>query len=160
MRLIGLSILFLILTVVTHAGWCRRCRASTAQIFSFALISSIWLGGYLFIFFKCPATEEFRYTALALYILSLPVYLIFYHSLYLYSPSRVILNNLRRGACRWEELHAVIKEEEFIKPRLEELVKQKCVYYDGRFYKITYPGRLIAAGYRIYRWLLGRDKGG
>lgn len=99
-------------------------------------------------------------SATLLYLLLIPTYLVFYFSTQQMSPTKKILLLLREGPLTLSDLYRHFGDDEFIQPRLNELVGIQCLIEHNGWYVITPQGLSMARVYVIYQTLLGRQKGG
>ena len=99
--------------------------------------------------------------AVVIYILLIPTYLVFYFSTQQMSPSKKILLLLSaKGPLSFQELLKDFSDEEFVLPRLKELIGIRCLVEHGGWYVLTPTGAQMANVYKIYQFVLGRAKGG
>lgn len=98
--------------------------------------------------------------ATVIYILLIPTYLVFYFSTQQMSPSKKILLLLVKGPLSFEELRQHFSDEEFVLPRIQELIGIRCLVEHGGWYVLTPSGIQMANVYKIYQAVLGRKKGG
>ena len=110
-----------------------------------------------FLFFK-PSDMDLPRTALLLYVLSIPAYLIFYVSTSLMSPSKKILQTIRGGAT-YEVLLRALGEENAVALRLGELQDSGCARRSGEKFMLTPAGKNIAHLLKVCRMVFGRVGG-
>ena len=153
------AFLFFVLSVVIHIFYCRRAPMGSLQAKAFILIAAAngVIMGVCFMFFK-PTDMDLPCTAVLLYLLSIPAYLIFYVSTSLMSPSKKVLQSIRLGA-RYNALLRALGEENFIALRLGELQDSGCVRRSGEKFILTPAGKSIARVLKVYQMLLGRVGG-
>ena len=153
------AFLFFVLSIVIHIFYCRRAPMGSLQAKTFILIAAAngVIMGVCFMFFK-PTNMDLPYTAVLLYILSIPVYLVFYVSTSLMSPSKKVLQSIHSGAT-YDALLRALGEENFIALRLGELQDSGCVRPSGEKFILTQGGKNIARVLKAYQMLLGRVGG-
>ena len=99
--------------------------------------------------------------ATVIYILLIPTYLVFYFSTQQMSPSKKILVLLaQKGPLSFQELMCHFSDEEFVLPRIKELIGIRCLVEHSGWYVLTPSGMQMANVYKIYQSVLGRKKGG
>jgi hypothetical protein len=99
--------------------------------------------------------------ATVIYILLIPTYLVFYFSTQQMSPSKKILLLLSdKGPLSFQELLKHFSDQEFVLPRIKELIGIRCLVEHGGWYVLTPSGAQMANVYKIYQSVLGRTKGG
>ncbi|HOW90204.1 MAG TPA: hypothetical protein PL037_07965, partial [Elusimicrobiales bacterium] len=59
-----------------------------------------------------------------------------------------------------DALRRYFNDDRMVKPRIRDLLLDKLARKDGGLYRLTAKGRLFAALFMSYRFLLGRGKGG
>ena len=173
MILIFADFCFFVLATTAHVLWCRCQKKAGIRSISFIvinLISLLILNGlfshYLhWLDSRGEPSDLLRMrvplTALILYLLAVPTYLIFYHSLFIESPSRVLLDYVRqRKKATYEELLKLIEDRKFVETRLKTLVETGCVKWQDPFYYLLPAGKNAQWLYRSYQQLLNKDKGG
>ena len=153
---------FFILSVMIHIGYCRKASFAGLQAKAF-ILTALANGAVMiicFLFLK-PSSMDLPYTAVLLYVLATPVYLIFYVSTFLVSPSKNILRVVQddQGAT-YEMILQALERENFIFLRLGELQDSGCVGRSEVKFVLTPSGRNIARILRIYQKVLGRAPGG
>ena len=100
-------------------------------------------------------------TATFIYILLIPIYLVFYFSTQQLSPTKKIFLLLsKNGPMSFDELLAHFSDQEFIAPRLKELIGIQCLVEHDGWYVLTPSGIQMGKVYSLYQLLLGRKKGG
>ena len=99
--------------------------------------------------------------ATLIYVLLIPTYLVFYFSTQQLSPTKKIFLLLsKNGPMSFNELLAHFSDQEFIFPRLKELIAIQCLIEHSGWYVLTPSGIQMAKVYSFYQLLLGRKKGG
>ena len=97
----------------------------------------------------------------AIYLLLIPTYLVFYFSTQQMSPTKKILLLLtKNGSMSFNDLLPHFSDEEFIMPRIKELVAIGCIVEHGGWYVLSPSGSQMANIYKIYQSVLGRKMGG
>lgn len=100
-------------------------------------------------------------TSVVIYILLIPVYLIFYVCTELVSPSKRILQIIASSnEANYTQVFKALEQENFIMLRLEELEQSGCLKRSDNRFELTASGRKIASILDVYQRLLGRDIGG
>ena len=166
-----ISCILFLLAVAVHWLWCRWRKSKELQIKMFVVISLVFLVGLIFALGACvklfPSDQSgfwflpLRKTAMAIYLLLMPFYLIFYYSGDIDSPSRRILVTVRqKGKISFEELAQEITDQKYILTRLDPLVQLGYVRLHGAVYRLCPRARLSCLVCRIYQKLLGRAVGG
>ncbi len=102
----------------------------------------------------------FVLTAVVIYVLLVPAYLVFYVSTELMSPSKKILQIIAAGPCAYSDIFKALERENFIMLRLEELEHSGCLSRQKDRYCLTVSGQAIANMLGLYQLLLGREVGG
>ena len=163
-----------LISAVIHVLWARLQKLTKVKMISFVIVSLgvlliyclvLWLRPHIF---SCSENEAWtlrclplKFTSVVLYLLSIPIYVLFYHSTTIESPSRKILKAVaRQGKSTYAELLQQTKKEDFIKTRLDELVHYKCAAFDGQRYRITPHGNKVAQILNVYQLIMRREKGG
>ena len=160
---IVLALVFFIASVAIHIFYCRHVSMGALQAKAFVLIA-LFTGvfalavGFLFL----PSSDHgLACTAIVLYILSIPAYLIFYVSTSLMSPSKKILQIIQsKGKAGYDQLLEEIRRENFIFYRLEDLVQSGCVRRSSQRLVLAPSGQGLARVLRLYQKVLGRWPGG
>ncbi len=158
MPTILISVLFILFSIIIHLLLCRRDPDKTLKAKLFIIIALAAYGVFLGI--ACGARLPLILTASVIYVLLVPIYLIFYVSTELNSPSKKILHAVEAGGASYLDVLKALERENFILLRLEELEQSGCVARQRDRYALTSSGWSIARGLAIYQKLLGRDIGG
>ena len=153
---------FFIFSVVIHMDYCRK--VSFAGLRAKALILTALVNGAVMVvcfLFLGPSDRGLPYTAVLLYVLAVPVYLIFYVSTFLVSPSKNILRVVQNDqGATYEMVLQALEQEDFIFLRLGELQDSGCVGRSGERFILTPSGRNIVRVLKIYQKVLGQAPGG
>lgn len=159
MTTIALSLVFFALAVVLHLFLCRQSKVKNLKAKLFMILG---LGNLaLFIAVAVGCRMPLVLTASAVYVLLLPVYLVFYCSTELMSPSKKILQTVQAaGQADYEAILKALERENFIMLRLEELEQSGCISRQGERYMLTPAGQAVARGLACYQIFLGREMGG
>jgi hypothetical protein len=155
--LLALSIYIIVIAV--HRLYCQRCNedkmhAKQVIVYSFVgllayiLLATIWVLNDLF------------FSGLIFYILLVPTYLIIYVTMYLESPSRLILESLAEGDLTYDQLLQRIAKAQFIQKRLIELQDARLVYQQQDKLVLSPQGFLLARLYALYAKILAARMGG
>ena len=156
------SLLLFFLSVILHLGICRREKRAVLLVKTFLGMSAAGL----VIFWgsrgvRPCALTDLPVSATMLYVLLVLVYLSFYVNVKIVSPSKKILTLIREhGVMTFEELSKSFSNEEFISPRLEDLVGSGCVYREEGSYRLSQSGMQIGRMLEVYQKILGRPIGG
>ncbi len=166
------SLLFFFLSVVVHIFWCRRQKKQDLHMTTFCLIALTVLGCYgMFLafiqkafqgqfgltFWSCPL----QLTSIVLYVLFIPIYLIFYFGTRVESPSKkMVLLIEQHGALSPEDFLKYFSDEHLVLTRLDDLERSYCVVLENKVYRLTDQGRTIARVLNLYQWITGRVIGG
>ncbi len=157
-----LALVSFILSIVLHIVYCRKAPLGTlhAKAFIIIAIANGLAMGISFLFLP-PLSQSLPCTAVLLYLLAIPSYLIFYVTTLLVSPSKRILQLIQSGdGASYEMLATALGEENFIALRLEELCASGCVRRVEETFILTASGKNIARILGAYRKILGRGPGG
>ena len=159
---IAFAFSFFILSVAAHILYCRQLssKALHAKVFvGFALAVALMM---MCVFSRVTTNGNgLPFTAVVLYFLLIPAYLIFYVSTSLISPSKSILWAIQKGnGASREDLLSAISRENFVVLRLEELIASKCVRHEGDHFVLTVWGKTIVCILDVYQFFLGQKVGG
>lgn len=164
-------ILLFIALVGAHIFFCRKTTKPGLQAKAFILMAMIFLGIYA-VGVKTPLITSlldphslwgfpFRITAGVIFVLLVPVYLIFYVLTQQMSPSKKILLTIaQRGEASLPDILASVEDEDFITNRLSDLCMSGCVRFAEGRYTLSALGQKIAVVLNIMQHILGRDIGG
>ena len=162
------SLLVFLGAVLVHWVWCRSQRRDCLHIKSFMGIAA---AGLLALLLRAQgqASAVSRETgaaplwlsAIILYILMVPVYLIFYFGTQVESPSRLLTVLLReRGALTFDDLARIIDNDRLIRPRVDDLLTTGYVREENGCLVLTGAGLRVARWLEFYQRLSGRRWGG
>ena len=159
---IAIGFVFLFLSVTIHIFYCRRTRAGVLHAKAFILIAvANGFAVFLCFFFLPPSGTGLPFTAMLLYILSIPAYLVFYVTTILVSPSKRILWAMQaKAGATYDVLLRALEVEHFIPSRLKELQDSGCIGRTGERFVLTSSGRNIARILRVHEHIFGRGPGG
>ncbi len=171
MFFIFLVLLLFVGTVIIHILFCRNTSKQGLHAKLFVNMAFLALGIYvvLVLAWAYPATLDphslwglpFKFTAGAIFVLLVPMYLCFYVLTQLTSPSKKILSVIsQRGEAGYDEILASVKEEDFIASRLNDLCASGCVVQSKDRYIITAEGQKVAGILNTIQFILGRKVGG
>jgi hypothetical protein len=165
-----INLVFFVLVVVTHIGVCRRYKGKGLLVKAFCVMAT---AGLLLAVAAAVAIKgqvshwsliwqlPLFVTAMLIYILLVPTYIIFYVSTQLNSPSKEILLLIKKqGSMSREQLAAQMTDDKFIRPRLVDLKQTDYVTYKDSKYRLNPSGIKVARFLNFYQWLLGRELGG
>ncbi|MFA5260984.1 MAG: hypothetical protein WC450_07150 [Candidatus Omnitrophota bacterium] len=168
MAAISDSLLVFLGAILVHWVWCRANRRDCLHIKSFLGIAAAGLAA-LVLRVDIPAypaaggadAAPLWMSAIMVYVLLVPVYLIFYFGTQVESPSRLLTVLLReRGALTFEELTGVMDNDRLIRPRLDDLLKTGYVREERGCFILTGAGLRVARWLELYQKLNGRGWGG
>ena len=165
------ALLLFVASMAVHICYCRKTTKSGLQAKAFILTAFIFFGIY---FVSVIALQylnlldpyslwglPFRITAGIIFILLIPIYLIFYVLTQLTSPSKKILLAIsQRGSLSHRDIVACVQEENFITTRLKDLCTSGCVKQVDDRYILSGQGQKIAAFLNLMQLVLGRKVGG
>jgi len=171
MAYISFALFLFILSVIVHLFYCRNSIKSRLHTKSFILTSFFALGIYVLIVQSSPLTDKldphslwglpFKITAEVIFILMIPVYLIFYVLTQLNSPSKTILLRVsQRGQMSYADIVKCIQQEDFINTRLKDLNVSGCIKQADGHIELSLSGQRIAKALNIMQNILGRNIGG
>jgi hypothetical protein len=158
MATIILSVFFLFSSILIHLILCRKDNDKSLKAKLFVQITLTALGLFLAIGFG--ARLPYILTSAVIYVLLVPVYLIFYVSTELYSPSKRILHAVGMEGAAYSKIFKELEQENFIMTRLEELEQSGCLTRKYDRYALSKSGWSIAKVLYYYQKLLGREIGG
>jgi hypothetical protein len=96
-----------------------------------------------------------------IYLLLVPLYIIFYFGTHVESPSHQILSLIKcHGELSHQELSSFLTDSILIKPRLDDLIRCGYLVFDGKYFRLTARGVRTARFLNIYQKILGRGMGG
>ncbi len=102
-----------------------------------------------------------KFSALLLYLLFIPVYLIFYFGTRVESPSKRILLLLgQKGRLSLKEILTFLNEETVMMARLEDLCRCGYAIISDNKYRLSKSGGTVARILNIYQLISGRARGG
>lgn len=165
--LIYLVLLFC--SIILHFLWCRLIKAKTLQIIPFVVIALI--GAYVGLCMSHSfgaVSEEINFwniplsaSALGLYWLLVPFYLILYFNTQVESPTQRILRFVQeKGGMTLEELQKVVTNQDFVITRLSDLERCHYVIKNDDHFRLTWRGVWVARYLVVYQKILGREMGG
>ncbi len=157
-----IAFVFFVLSVIIHVGYCRKVSFVGLQAKTF-ILTALANGIVMIIcfLFLTPSPMDLPYTAVFLYVLAIPVYLIFYVSIFLMSPSKNILRIVQTAeGATYDMILGTLEQENFIPLRLGELQDSGCVGRSGEKFVLTPSGRNIVRVLKIYQKVLGQGPGG
>ena len=172
MRDIGISLFLFCMAVGGHMAWCRQRRASRLHIGPFVYMAFFGLLLQICVLFlvkKLPSEEypvnfwtlPLKASSLLLYLLLIPTYLAFYFNTQVESPTQKILRLLQKNKqSSTEDLENAITDAEIIIPRVRDLAGTGFLAFDGKVYRLTPRGIILARFLNLYQTVLGREIGG
>jgi len=165
MAAVGESLLVFCGVILVHWVWCRTQKRNCLHIKSFLGIASAGLTALVLRVdvpvSPSPDAAPLWMSAVLLYALLVPVYLIFYFGTQVESPSRLLTVSLReRGALTFEDLARVLDNERLIRPRIEDLLKTGYIREENGCFILTGRGARLARCLEFYQKLNGRGWGG
>ena len=169
---ICLSFLWFSMAVALHLFWCRMEKTKRLQVAAFFVAAALCLSGYFYssqyfwgrlpseVLFS-PVGLTLNLTALVMYVLFIPIYLIFYYSVAIDSVSRSAMALIRaQEGIPYEEILSVMTDEKFLVPRINALVDTGYAHFDGKKYRLSAKAKLTCRVLAVYQALCGRDMGG
>ena len=161
------SLLVFVLVVTTHILWCRSFPKKDLQILVFCGMAVAGLLPLVFLLTSGsvhPSSgEELRLplTAGSIYVLLVPVYIVFYFTTQVESPSKRLLLFLEsKGLATFDELCTCMTDEAIIEPRLRDLIHTGFVLREGSSYRLVARGHRLAGVLKAYQILCGKEMGG
>jgi hypothetical protein len=162
------ALFFFFDAVLIHLLVCRNGKEGGLLLKIFFLIAGVNLVLCWMAFFALAKFFPFSgimfmplvYSSTAMYVLLIPTYLVFYFSTQQMSPSKKIMLLLLNHNLSSIELSEHFTDEEWIMPRLKDLITTKCVVEKNETYALTFSGIQMARVYALYQAVLGRTKGG
>lgn len=156
------AFLFFVFFLTTHvAGYRLKIfKFQTGVLFG---ISALWFGIYALFLQRVSSPSPLPFTSLTLYLLLCLGYVAQTNVIANDSPSikmvRLIQDHPERRIS-YQDLRRSFSNEEFILPRLNDLVLHGHVAFDGHEYSLRTRGRWIARFIRSYRGFIRRGLGG
>ncbi len=146
------------IAVIIHAWTCRQKPQGVLYAKDFMIIAACVLVVQIYYMLHWPGgAPRFILSAIIIYILLIPSFLIVYISMLLLSPSKRILQALSEGcSLTQDQLLARFNGDELIDKRLEELLKSQCIVMRVDRYCLTFQGEIIYHGLSMYQKLCGR----
>jgi hypothetical protein len=162
------ALFFFVEAVFLHLVVCRQAKAEGLLLKKFLSIALLnlslsWLTFYFIVkdvhlpgIWSVPLWGS----ATAIYVLLIPIYLVFYFSTQQMSPSKKVMLLLFERPRSFLELEPFFTDQEMIIPRIQDLLMTGCITDRNGRYLLTPSGVQLAQGYAFYQSLLGRKKGG
>ena len=172
MLFILISLVFLVLTVTGHVGWCRRHRADRLCLRPFLVCAALGLGASALLLGSWPVdmgttaagrlwTLPLRGSALLLQFLLVAGYFIFYFSAMVESPTRRIIRIMESAdGVSLDDLIGQMSNASLLEPRLQDLLAHAYVRKEGERYVLMPRGQGLSRVLAIYEWILRRPMGG
>lgn len=166
-----IMLFFFLDAVIIHLLVCRKHAGKGLLLMPFVGIAfvNLFLMGLVFWFLGKTSSSgvtslwsvRLPISAAGIYMLLIPAYLVFYFSTQQMSPTKKILLMLdKQGPLKMSDLSKHFTDEEFILPRIKELIGIQCLVEHNGWYVITPQGSGMANVYGIFQKILGRSKGG
>jgi hypothetical protein len=164
-----IALTFFFDSVFLHLIACRQAKTEGLLLKKFLMIAGVNLlvcwAGFWFISKNVPAGSGLWAVPLfavstAIYLLLIPIYLVFYFSTQQMSPSKKVMLLLFERPRSSAELEPFFTDEEMIIPRIQDLLMTGCMAQQNGRYVLTSSGVHMAQAYAFYQGLLGRKKGG
>lgn len=156
------AFLFFIFFLTTHiTGY--RLKIFKFQPVVLMCISALWFGIYLFFLKSVSSPSPLPLASLTLYLLLCLAYVAETNVIENGSPSIRIVRLIQshsQGKISYQDLRRSFSNEEFILPRLNDLVLHGHVAFDGHEYCLRTRGRWMARFIRSYREFIRRGLGG
>jgi hypothetical protein len=150
-----------------------RLRVITFQLLRLLGLYLFWLGVGVLVssslrFFQGPVdggilTSSLAVSSILFYSLACLWYLAQCTALHYGSPSLLIVELIEENPKKrilHEELRRIFTNEQMISPRLNELVRDGYLKFDGKNYVVEWRGAVIANLVAVYRQIIGREIGG
>jgi hypothetical protein len=162
---LGICFLSFACSIAAHVFFCRGLPKNQlhAKLFVGVAFFTGGLGWLARSFLANPFEGDtaFPATAVVIYLLLIPAYLIFYVTTELNSPSKLILRMIRQTpGIAHSEILKNFTNEELILPRLSDLRQTGCVELRDDCYFLSASGRSLGQFLVLYQKILGRDLGG
>jgi hypothetical protein len=164
------AITFFIISVIIHIRLCRSNVSNQLLAKAFCSIAMVNLVVCAIAFAVLEKSFPYNgclwflplmWTSLFMYVLLVPVYLVFYVSTELMSPTKKILLYIQtHGHASDEDLSKIFTDEDLIRPRLNDLVSTACVRNKDGLYSLLPAGQQISKALNCYQIILGRGMGG
>lgn len=154
-----LSMSIFVGVVLWHRWYCQRQRGHKIHAKEVIVASMMGLMVYVvccFIF----NLNDLPLAAGLMYVLFIPSYLIIYVTMFLESPSRLMLEALSKQPLNKEALLAELQKGQLIDKRLIELRDAGLVVVKGNSLMLTASGQYLAKAYQVYAVILGARMGG
>ncbi len=169
--IIGMLLVF-VSVILVHIAWCRMRPRHQLGVVSFCWIALAGLvlyltvgipsgkvdtKGFLFSVWSAPL----KLSAVVMYFLLIPTYLIFYFSVRLESPSKAIIILAKKsGEASYDDFAQYVTDNRFLMTRLQDLLDHNCIRLENGIYRLTTHGAMIANLLNIYEKIFGRGMGG
>lgn len=172
MIFITLSLLFFCLTVIAHVFLCHRQKAAGLLTRPFFYLFLLGLALLMFLLFLGPEDVfalkkigmwgvPLKGSAVAVYILFMACYFIFYFGMQVESPTRRMIQLMeKKPAVSLEDLVGQMSNDSLILPRINDLLKHEYIRKEGERYFLTTRGVRVASIVKFYEKLFSRPMGG
>lgn len=162
---------FFLDAVFIHLVLCRKHTGEGLLLKPFigvALVNLCLMGGCFWFFDHYFSSDPVSFwnvrlyaSATLIYLLLIPTYLVFYFSTQQMSPTKKILLLLAQNkSMTQDDLLPHFSDEEFVLPRIKELIAIGCMVEHGGWYVLSPTGIQMANVYKMYQSVLGRKMGG
>jgi hypothetical protein len=159
MTALVLAFLFFAADVIVHALYCRRQKRGELYAKFFIILSL--MSFVLLAYFLSGISSDYKWCSILIFVLLVPVYLIFYVSTVLLSPSKKILQILESVPdADYELILSGLEKEDLISLRLKELADSGCVFVCEGRYQLTFAGQQTARVLKFCERMIGRPIGG
>ncbi len=153
------TVVFFLLAIAVHAYCCRFKPQGVLYAKDFVIIALCLLAVEGYFLYHLPHGDFwFPLSAIVIYILLIPTFLIVYVSMVLMSPSKRILQLLsQEQSVDEQDLLLKFNGDELIVLRLDELIASQCVVLRNDKYQLTFQGEIVFHGLMAYQQLSGRE---
>jgi hypothetical protein len=167
-----LSLLFFCSTVLAHVFWCRRHKTDGLFIRPFFHFFLLGLMLLVLILFLRPeevlALEKtgmwgvpLNGSAVAVYVLFMACYFIFYFGMQVESPTRRLMQLMEnKSAVSLDNLVGQMSNDSLILPRINDLLKHDYIRKEGERYVLKTRGVRVASMVKFYERIFNRPMGG
>ena len=160
-----MGLVMFLIVIVIHLLLSRQFRAKDNGVGMFIFIASmgmmvLWILFDTISFIHSP--EFLKSTATLMYLLLMPLYVMFYRSVNYTSPAQKIVQTIEaRSKASYEEILSAVEEQKYIEQALNAMVRYgQARKKDGR-YALTARGRFFAFFANLDRSFFKRSsKGG
>jgi hypothetical protein len=168
MRDLILILMIFFLSICAHVLWCRLRPRKDLQIPEFLAVAFIGLLIFCLLKGKGVSAQAVNFwnmplflSSVVIYVLLVPMYLIFYFGTKVKSPSLQVLLILReKKELSEEDILKFLNDDVVLFPRLNDLERFGYLNRSGESYSLSPRGVALAKFLNFYQKLLGRTWGG